>query len=92
MSNRYFLTKEKTGVPRARTPVGQYLYEEVSAIQPLKAGPMSVKEMVLRVAIQAPHRLVLVSPVLETHERPSPLRRCARRLSAPGAILAGPVA
>jgi len=44
--------------------------------------------MMLRVAMEAPHRLVLVSPVLETYERLAPLRRLTRRFSAPFAPLA----
>jgi len=62
------------------------------AAHPFQTGPNSVNEAVLGVAVEAPHWLVLVSPVFETHQRPAPLRRLARRFSASSAVLAGPVA
>jgi hypothetical protein len=62
------------------------------AVYPFQTGPSGIDETMLRVAMETPHGLVLVSPVLETHQRPTPLRRLARRFSAPSAILAGPVA
>jgi hypothetical protein len=46
----------------------------------------------LRVTMQAPHRLVLVPGVLQAQERPATLGGMSSGLSAPLAALAGPEA
>ena len=74
------------------TTIPESQKEATLAAHPVQTGPDGVDEMMLGVAMEAPHRLVLVSLVLETHQRPAPLRRLARRFSASSAILAGPVA
>jgi hypothetical protein len=65
---------------RYRTAVGQHLYEEVSAVQPLKAGPMSVKEMVLWVAVHAPQGLWSLPLAFLRPSTLYHLRRDARRV------------
>lgn len=69
-----------------------YKVEATLAVHPFHTRPNGVDEVVLGVAMEAPHRLVFASPVLETYERPASLGRPARRLPAPSAILAGPEA
>ena len=53
---------------------------------------MSVKEVVLRMAVHAPHRLVLAPGVLEAHQRPAALGGTPGRLSTSLAALTGPEA
>ena len=42
------------------------------AAHPFQKGPNGIDEVVLGVAMEAPHPLVLVSLVLEPHQRPAP--------------------
>jgi hypothetical protein len=46
---------------------------DISAPHPLKAAPNRVYKVVLRVAEDTPHRLVLTPGVLQAHQRPAAL-------------------
>ncbi len=64
----------------------------ISAAQPLECAPNRVDIAVLRVAMQAPHRLVLAPGVLQAQERPAVLGGTPSGLTAPLAALARSIA
>src|SRR5215212_8996634 len=70
-SSPALLSRAKAPGVATRRPRGKRA--AMSAAHPFEAGPNRVDEAVLRVAMQAPHRLVLAPGVLQAPERPATL-------------------